>query len=190
MNAWVLALLSYLLLGAELALKDLLALGPTGVAPIVLIPLVVYVVMLAPPTPALWYALSVGVALDLTNLVATREGGQTLTLVGPHAMGFLLMAHLVLATRGLLMKRNPVSIVFLSVVSAVVEGIVAIALVTLRARLHAELDWHATQEFVALFGAALYTGAVAAVLWWPLLKLTPLLGLSDHASRRIMRRVV
>src|SRR5207244_5051393 len=124
------------------------------------IPLGVFVAMTAPPRQALWANFALGVCIDLLWL---HEGAGVFTIVGPYALGFLLGAQLVLTLRGLMLRRNPLTLLFLSILAAAAAQLVVVAVLTFRSVLPwgGGLVWSRTLELLQRMGSALYTGAAA-----------------------------
>lgn len=187
MNVVGLVGVAWLLLGLETGLRPALALGTSGgpgvIAPSFVIPLAVYVAMLAPARAALWACVLLGLALDLTSVVPMASGGPPATLVGPRALGLLALGQFVLAARAIVIRRNPLSLVALSVGGALVAGVVSVALITLRG-LYDPIAFRPGSELAAHAGSAVYTGVAALLMSWPMFRLSGFLGLGPHAGRR------
>lgn len=192
MNALAVGLLAYVLLGLELALKPTLGLGQSGIAPSLLIPLVMYVAMFAPAGPTLWLALLTGAAIDLTGPRAL-DGGGAIWVIGPHALGYALAGYAGLQLRALLVRGNPLSLAVLSLVAAVLAGIVAVAVLALRMQVEQMLGYTARMAFAARgdlgarLGSAVYTAVVALPLAMVFRSMMGLLGLHDPHARRFGR---
>ncbi len=190
MNTLAIGLLAYVLMGLELGLRPHIGLGPTGathIAPSLVLPLVLYVALFAPANAALWLALAVGVVVDLTSVEALKGETQLLWVVGPNALGYLTAAYLVVTIRGIMIKRNPLTLVFLSLVGAALAALVAVAILTVRHQIYADMLRPPGQELLARLGSALYTGAVALVLAPVFGVLSGVLGLQDQPHRRYGR---
>ena len=188
MNALAVGLIAYVLLGLDLALRPALALGQAGASPQLLLPLMVFVALWATPRAALWTALTLGAAADLTTRWPLTGGFETVCLLGPSALGYTAGAYLVLTARAMILRRNPLSLGALSVAAAALAAVVVVALLTLR---HAFFDpalvWSGRQELLTRLLSALYTGVAAIALTFALRPLTGVMGLSDAASRRFGR---
>jgi hypothetical protein len=94
------AVLGWLCLGLEYGLTGRLDL-PIGTVPAtasIVVPLVVFIGLCAPTQQTLWSALALGLGLDLITARPTQDGA--ITVLGPHALGMLLAAQFVLASRG------------------------------------------------------------------------------------------
>jgi hypothetical protein len=141
----------------------------------------------AEPRPTLWLALVVGLLADLLKPLAMVDGGAAV-IPGPHALGFLLAAWMTLSVRGMVIRRNPLTLVVLSVVAAAVASIVAIALITLRTLGGDSLAWRGAGELLPGLLSALYTAATALVLSFPLFAATPVFGFPHLHAPRFARR--
>lgn len=186
MNWLVFAVLAWLFLGLELGLKDALQIGPLGIAPSFVLVLLTVVAMSARPIHALWGAFLLGVLLDLTNAVPSKDAGPVLTIIGPGALGCPLAAHLIISLRALMIRRNPLTVGFLSAVSGLVTSVVFVAVFSLRSRLD-PIPWNATEALVVHASSALYTGLVGIPVALVLLPAAPLLGMPTHPQRRTGR---
>lgn len=179
MNVLLVVLLGWLCTGLEMGVKEALNVrfGVVG-APSFVVPLAVVIALSAPPAAALWSCLGLGLCLDLTAPQSFAGGATATTLVlGPHALGLVLGGQFVLAVRGVVMRRNPISVVVLSVGAGAIMGIVVTALMTVR-HLYDPVEWHPAQQLMSNLLAALLTGGTALVLSLPLIPLTPMLGLT------------
>lgn len=189
MNWTVVAVFAYLLLGLDLAVSPALAFGPTGVAPSFLIPLVAFIALHAPPLPALWFALVMGALIDLTGPIPTTDGRPAVTTLGPMALGYLAAAYVALTSRGLLVRRNPLTLIVLSVIIAAVAHLIATTLLTFRSFYDPVLMWSPAEQLGRRMMSALYTAGTSAVMTAILTPLTGLFGFHDqHSNRRIQRR--
>lgn len=187
MNAAAFALATLVCFALELGLKDVLQLGPRPIAPSFVLPLAVFVAMWAQPIPTLWAALTLGVLVDLTWAIPRTDGGVA-TILGPHAMGYLLMAWLVLNIRGMVIKRNPLTLAFLTILGGMVAQIVVVAMFTLRSLYGDPIPWNASSELVARGLSAFYSGLTALPLSLPLFALAGLFGFHHAQPRRFGTR--
>lgn len=187
MNWLMFALVAWVAVGLETGLKPALQLGPTPIAPSFLLPLAVTVALFASSSASLWCCLILGLMADLTWTMARTDAG-TASLVGPYALGYLLGGQLVLAMRGVMMRRNPLTVGFLSMLAAIVVNVVVVAIVTLHTFYNDPIDWSPTQQLLSRLLAALYTGALGLVLAPGLLFLAPWMGLASPGTRRFFRR--
>ncbi len=188
MNRLVFALLAWVMLGLETGLKDLFTLGRTGVSPSFVVVLAVFVAMHAPASFAVWGGLILGVALDLTASIDLEQGYAPAFVLGPHALGLALGVQAVLTLRGIMMRRNPLSLVFLSVVACGAMEVVVVASHTLRWAYGDPIAWSPTGELLARLGSAIYTGAAGLVLALLLFPLASLCGFPQQGSAWRARR--
>lgn len=188
MNWLVFTLNAWVLLGLELGLKDSLRIGETPMSPSFVMPLAVAVAIAAPTTPALWACLSLGVALDLTNTIETAAGGPARTVLGPYALGYLVAGYLVLTMRGLMMRKNILTIGFLSLACSLVANIVVTAIMAIRARYDVGVEFDASQQLLWRLGSSLYTGVVGTILGAVMLPMLGAMGLTIGPARRFGRR--
>lgn len=187
MNPFVFALVAWIALGLESALPPVLDASASGVRPSFLIPLVVFVALHAETRAALWAALILGLLVDLISPVAMVDGGSAV-VPGPHALGFFLAAQITLALRGMVMRRNPITLVVLSALGAVVSAIVVVAILTVRALSDDSLAWRGAGELLPGLLSGLYTAAAALVLSFPLFAAAPAFGFPNQHAPRFMRR--
>lgn len=179
---WVVYLLSlWIVLGLELGLKPALALGPTSVAPSLVVPLVVFVAMHAPAVTALWAATIAGLVLDLTFPIGL-EGGGEVRVPGPAALGLTLAAALVLNLRAMLIKRNPLTLGAASGVGAGVLAVVVVVAMSIREATGDPIAWRATSELGTRVLAALFTGIAGVALALVLFPLAGTFGFSAGAA--------
>lgn len=187
MNWITAAVFAYVLLALERALAmEHLALPITHSSPSFLLPLLVFIALHAPAAPTLWTAVALGLATDLTAPLTVHGApdiADRLIVVGPCALGFLLAAYFVLTIRGVMIRRNPLTLIFLSVVAAALAQILASTLLTVRSWLDPSLDWSFWTELATRLLSALYTAAAAAALAYPLRWSTPLFGFQDPYRR-------
>jgi hypothetical protein len=190
MNPVLLIVLGWLAVGLESGLKGMVALrvGSVVGAPSFIIPVVVMVAICAPPGPALWTALILGLLSDLTAIVPTTTN-QTMYHIGPGAIGMVLGAQFVLLVRGMVIRRNPLTLVVLSVAAGIIATICTVAIITVRQFVwHDPIEWSATHELTQRLFSAVATGGSALAMSIFLLPLMPLLGLHhSHAHIRTRR---
>jgi hypothetical protein len=184
-NPLLVVLLAWLCTGLEVGLRHALTIhmGVTG-SPSFVVPLAVVIALCAPATAALWSCMGLGLCLDLTSH-HTLLSGDVVFIPGPHALGLTVAAQFVLAVRGVVMRRNPLSVVVLSVGAAAICGIVVTALLTAR-HLYDPIAWRPTQALLERLFSALLTGGSALVMSAILLPLSPMLGLQP--ARHWVRR--
>lgn len=163
MNWLLFAIVAWVLFGLDLGLAPQLAPGMGQVRPSFVIPLLVYVAMHAPPRSALWAALVLGVLTDLANLTVTHAAttGDTIAVLGPSALGYLLAAQLVVALRSVVLAKNVLTPIILNLLAAAAIGVVVVAVFTLRSFYPDPIQWRPAPRLLAAGGTALYTAALA-----------------------------
>ncbi len=187
MNVMLVVVLGWLALGLEMGLKATLGIrmGSVVAAPSFVVPLAVFICLCAPPMQAAWACVALGLFMDLTSPVTLP--GDSLVVLGPYALGFFAAGQLVLALRGVVIRRHPLSVVMLSIMAAAVMQIVVTASLTVRSMLTDQaMVWSAGHELLERLASAVVTGGTALVVAFLLAPMAPLLGLS--AGRGSMRR--
>ena len=190
MNPLLLIVLGWIGVGLEMGLKSAFTFhfGSTVGAPSFAVPIVVLIAICAPPIPALWFAIAVGVLLDLTSPLLTTTS-SAIFLVGPSSLSLILGAQFVLLVRGMVIRRHPLTMVILSVAASAISAICTVAIITIRHLiLRDPIEWSATHELTSRLFSAVLTGGSALVLAILLLPLSPLLGLTAAHARIRTRR--
>ncbi|MFI4917596.1 MAG: hypothetical protein ACIAS6_13965 [Phycisphaerales bacterium JB060] len=185
MNWPVFAILAYLTLGLERGLRDALAIGP--VQPSFLMALGAYIALSAPPMHAIWACLAIGLALDLTGGWPMLAGAAQ-PLIGPYALGCVLMAQVVLTLRGKLVRHHLATLAMLTLFGVVASQLVVVVMLTIQKLTGAPLAFEPGRELLIRFGAAGYTALVALPLGLLLIAAAPLLGFTGHSPRSWQRR--
>lgn len=182
MNWASFALLLWLLLGLQAGLAAPFAIGPVGPRPDLVIPLVVFIALHAPHSTARWAALLAGLLLDLVAPVAL-DAGQSGTVVGPHALGLLLATQFTLSARSVVIGKNPLTLVVLTLLaSCVLQAFVL--LVLLVRSLYEPVAIALGPELLTRLGSATYTAGVALPMALALFAAQPLLGFASPTPRR------
>lgn len=189
MNWYAFAIAAWIALGLELGLKDALNLGTTGIAPSFVVPLAVFICMGAAPARAIASCLILGLFLDLTSTLPL-DPRATLAGVapGPHALGLALAGQLVVTIRGMMIRRNPLTMAFLAGAASGVMHVVVVALVLLRRIIGDPVTWDPLEQLALRAGTSVYTGVVALPLALALFPMAPLLGLQLGHARYSPRR--
>lgn len=174
MNWAVAAVLTWIAFGLELGLRDLLAIGPRGIAPSFVLPLAVYLALWASPLAAWTSALAIGLLVDLTAPV-TLTDGTTAIIAGPHALGYLLSAQLVLTLRPSMLRRNPIALVMLTMIAGGIVQLADVFVLVIR-RGYDPIAIEPIASLMTGLGSAVYSGASALVLALVLIPLMPIMG--------------
>jgi cell shape-determining protein MreD len=178
---WLVVLVfGWLTLGLELGLREGLRLGATTAAPSFVLPFVVFIAMFAPSGSAFRVALALGTLVDLTTL----RGSDALVVIGPHALGFALAASFVSNIRGLVIARNPLTLIVLSVVASLLAHIVVTAIFTFRLLYLEPVPFVVMEQLRDRFLTSLLTGLSAAGMALVLYPLFGLFGFVDPNVRR------
>jgi len=157
-------------LAADAALMPALALG--GATPSMVAVLVTFVVVLAARDSAWFAAVLAGAALDLA--APLPFDGRTIIVIGPWALGFAFGAQVLLTLRGMLVRRNPLTIAASTFVFLMAASLVWCAVWSIRAWLPDSLPPWAGESVLRAFAErsrwALWTAALALPLGWLLLR--------------------
>jgi len=191
MNPLLVIVLGWLALGLETSgIKEMLSLhvGTVAGAPSFVVPVMILIAICAPPNAALWSALVLGLFCDLTDPQSATTGDVRF-IIGPSAIGFVLAAQFVVLVRGMVIRRNPLTLVVLSIAAGIIAAICTVAMITVRQLiLHDPIEWSAKHELITRLFSALVTGGSALVMSFILLPLTPLLGLPTSQAHIRTRR--
>jgi len=185
--SWLVFLLTaYLLTAIQEGLAPLWSIphgspGTASASPSLLLVLVCFVALLAPGTTAGWAALVLGLIADA--LAPTP-------MLGPHAIGFMLGAYVVLQLRGLVFRESVLTLSFMVLTAGVFSHLAAVALIAIRALPISPTDpmpdFVAANELVDRFFDVLFSAAAALPLGWVLFKTS---GLWDFPSKARGERV-
>jgi rod shape-determining protein MreD len=174
--------LAWVFLGLEKGLRDALSIGTTGIAPSFVFGLLTFVAIAAPRSTVMWTAILLGVLMDLIFEVPLRQA--SVTMIGPHAIAYVVACQLILSMRGVMIRRNPFTLGFLACLGGVVAFTTLVAIYTARSLLGTPLAWDARHELFAGLGSSVYTGIVAIVLALVLFPIAGPLGLPNQQQRR------
>ena len=172
----------------DIAFLQVLAIGP--IFPGVCGALVVYVSLFAPRLTALWAALLTGVMLDLGS-PALLSTDQVIHVIGPHALGFVFGAYLVLLLRSIVVRRNPLTVGMLILPCLLAASLVYMGLWSIRTfYVETQVPWvgdTAVGELGRLMGWAFYSAIIGIPIGW-LLLLSWGIWKFDPAALRAARR--
>jgi rod shape-determining protein MreD len=188
MNWFVFAFVAWIIFGLELALIPIFDAGSGGVHPSMVIPLMAFCALYASRKQALWAAIILGIFMDLVSPMAHLDGGSVV-IVGPYALGYLLACHFILAIRGSLIRRNPLTLVIISIASSFIAQVVVIAIFTARDLGSNPLVWDAGDQLVQRSFSSLYTGLSALVLSILFFALAPAFGFHSSVPTRFARHI-
>lgn len=188
MNWFVLLFFAWVGFGLEMALLPVFDAGASGVHPSVVLPLLVFVALHAPRKHALWCAIVLGVSMDLLTPINHDNGGPV-TLIGPYALGYLLAAQFIFSVRGMVIRRNPLTIAFLSMIASLIAEILVVALITLRSIVGDSIAWDAGDALIDHSLSSVYTGVAALFLSFIFFALTPAFGFHTVIATRFARQI-
>lgn len=157
-------------LSLDSSFLQVLAIGP--VFPGICGALVVFVALFAPRLTALWAALITGLMLDLGSPSISGEG-LAFHVIGPHALGFVLGAYLVVLLRSVVVRRNPFTVGMLVLPCLLAMSAVSMAIWSVRGFYSdAPVPWGDGSiggELGRSIGWAVYSALLAIPVGWLLL---------------------
>ncbi len=188
---WPLPLfLAYVLLALESPVREFLKLGPAS--PSLAFPLIVFISLLGTQAAALWTALLIGIVVDCTTLRSAGEGGA-IVIAGPHALAYTAAAYLILTLRPIVMRKNPITLVALSIIGEGLAALVVVSVFAIRRMLYHgtwadALPGTLLPDLWQRWLDACYTGVAAIALAAVLFPLLPWFGFQDPNARRPFSR--
>lgn len=188
MNWFVLLFVAWVGFGLETALLPVFDAGASGVHPSVVLPLLVFVALYAPRKHALWCAVVLGISMDLLNPITHNNGGPV-TLIGPYALGNLLAAQFIFSVRGMVIRRNPLTIAVLSLLASLIAEILVVAIITLRALAGDKIQWDAGDALMDHTLSSVYTSVGALFLSFIFFALSPAFGFNAAIPTRFARHI-
>jgi len=178
---------AWVCIGLELGLKDAIALGPNSIAPSFVYCLLTFLAMFSGAPRPTWIAVALGLLMDLTARVPLQDGLGTATLIGPHVLAYVLSVQLITSLRGVVIKRNPLTVGFLAMLGSLVAQVMLVAIYSFR------LWWgdaimagggSPSGELVARITSAPYTGLLGVALAFAFFPLSGWLGLAAQSRKR------
>ena len=158
-----------------------------GISPRLLVVLVVFVAMHVDPQTANWSALIAGLLADLSDPSMTGPRAP-LYILGPHAIGMLFGVQAVVGLRGIVIRRNPLSIGALCFVMSIAEGLVWVGWWTLRSWYPDSSppwgDGSSLAQVGRQFLQALSTAVIAIPVGWALIMSTPFWGFASSTGNQ------
>ena len=189
MNLIAVVVGAYIAFSLELGLRNALAIGTGGAAPSFVFVLCMILAIGSPANLVLWTCLVFGQIIDLTWPHAIRGGAETVTLIGPYALGYLIAGQFVLLLRSQIIKRNPLSLGFLCFAGFGVAQVVVVALYTFRSGYTPQIVWEPTHQLLSRLLSALYTGVLGVLVGLVAGPLSAAFGLHQPAQRRFARPI-
>lgn len=175
---WILfGLVTYVFLALQIASRNLLVIGDAY--PQLLLILLVFIGLSAPSRVLAWAALVLGLLLDL------QPGPITPPILGPHVIGYLAGAYVVVQLRTVLFPESVISFAALVFIAGIATHLVTIALFTARGLpwplAEPVAHWSATEQLVNGFFSILYTTALAVPIGWLLMRSSAIWGFPGKA---------
>jgi cell shape-determining protein MreD len=170
MRALIVIITTIFALAFDSSFTGILTLRSVGsITPLAMPCLVVFIALFAPETIALLVALLLGALVDLSPGYGELVGGAH--LIGPHALGYLVTALLVLRIRNVVFRRRVITIAVLTTAAVIVTGATEALVLLVRGILPwtPALKGGGFSDLIKLFGTAIYTGILAVPLGWCLL---------------------
>lgn len=163
MNWLVFLLLTWLMMGLDIGLPDLLVLGKGTIHPRFAIVLLVFVCLHAPPGALMLGAIMIGLLLDIVHKVPEQAGGD-LVIIGPYALGCMLAAYAILTVRSVMHRKSPITLATLALLATLLIEVVRLTLLTARSFYDGLALESAASSLGNSFGVAVYTAVVALLL--------------------------
>lgn len=185
MNWPVFAIIAYIMLGLERGLRDALAIGP--VQPSFLLAVGAFIALSAPPIHAVWACLVLGLALDLTG-GWPMQGIPAQPLIGPYALGGVLMAQVILTLRGKLVRHHLATLAVLTLLGVLAAQALVVLLLSVQKLAGAPVAFEPGRELLIRLGASGYTALLSVPIGFLLIAASPLLGFTGHGPRPWQRR--
>lgn len=169
MRWWLLVIAAYLLAALEVGLAP--GLGVMSrfgeVEPQFMMLLLVWVGLWAPAGMVGRAAAGMGLVLDLTTtwVVQTHGGSAAVVVIGPHVLGFLAGAALLVQLRPILVRGHWLTPGAMVVVSGVAVNLVIVGLLTVRSWYEPVTGWWGGGELLRRGLCLLYTAGIATAVW-------------------------
>lgn len=179
MNWLTFAILTYLGYALQLLLAPIWPMQ--GHEPMVLLVLLVFIGLQAPPMAVAWSAILMGILMDI--LLQQHAPG----LIGPWAIGFLAAGYAMVQLRNLLFRDSMFTIGIMTLIAGIFALLVATTLHALRGipvlGNEPVADFNAANQLYRGFFTLLNTAVFAVPLGYALLKSRVLWGFSGRGSR-------
>ncbi len=170
-------LIAWVMLGLEFALSPVLTLS--NIQPQLLLVLVVFIAMHAPPLHVAYACLGLGLCYDL-NLQhhLPLDAARDVVLVGPMAVGMVVGGWVALQLRPMVFRASLTGLAIVTLIAGAFVHLTAVALITARGLpgLPCEVipHWSAADQLWTRFFEILYTAGLALPLGYLLGRLQPL----------------
>lgn len=162
-----------------------------GIAPSLSIALVVFICLFASRLSALAGAFLLGVMMDFSSPLSMSGGLGTVSLLGPHALGFLFAGYLIVQMRTMVFRQRSITIGALSTIAWIAAALVAITIFLFRSWYGDGVNYPtsggAVRELLRQIGIGIYSGLLAIPVGWALLATIPAWGFQAYHARRTIR---
>jgi len=183
MNWHIFGILAFVMLALERGLHPLLSVGDS-VSPSFLLILLVYVGMFAPPITAAWAAVTLGLLVDVTHALPLMPPVGLKPILGPHALGYLVGAYVLIQLRGMIFRGSPITMAIVVFLVGLFVSLTAVVLLTLRGLIvEPIIAFSPGEDLVHRFLQLLYTSVMALPVGYLLSKATPLFAFVHAKSR-------
>ncbi len=189
MNWSVFAIFAYLFLALRVGAAPMMEI-PTRfgqVGPQFVLLLAVVIGMFAPHRVCYLAWVMLGLLVDLTTEYARGGGPGSFALAGPHVLGYLAGAAVILQLRTMVFRQHPFSIGVAVVICGLAVELIVVLLFSLRG-MYDPLAGFSAMPQLALRGISLlYTGLVGVILAMPLVRAVGLFGFPTSNTKRPVR---
>ncbi len=127
----IFAIIAWFCIGLELGFADALQIGNGTAQPSFVMILLAFVALWTTTGHVVAASLICGLVLDLVFVVPLRTG-DTIVVLGPHALGCLLGSYTARTMRGLMFRRGALAVGFLAMVATFVSCVVVTACLRIR----------------------------------------------------------
>lgn len=173
----VFSIVAWFFLGLELGFADAFQVGHGAAQPSFVMILLVFVALWTTTGHVVVASLVLGLILDLVFVVPLKAG-DTIVILGPHALGCLLGAYTARTMRGLMFRRGALAVGFLAMVATMIACVVVTACLKFRS-FYEPLDIAPSARLGAGLIASLLTFGVGIPAGWLLGALRKPLGLAQ-----------
>lgn len=177
----VFGIVAFVAVVLETSMRHMFALRFVGsVAPSFVAIVAVYVALFSPRETGLWAMWILGLLVDLVSPLRQGDFGAG-PLLGPHALGYVFAGYLLIQVRGMLFRRQVLTVAVMSVLFVIVASVVVVFLYAVHGVVYPKIvdgqslswaDHGPLGEFFRRAGDGVYTGLLAvplgALLVWSL----------------------
>ncbi|MCC7407726.1 MAG: hypothetical protein IT442_06615 [Phycisphaeraceae bacterium] len=174
----------YLTLGLDLGLRGLWQVH--GATPSLMLILVVYIGLSAPPLAVGWAAILAGILIDLGRIAP--GDGMPLDVVGPAALGMFLAGYAAIQLRGLVLRQSAITLAVTVFFAGLMAHLLTVTLLAVRgwpiSPATAVAGWSSAEQLLGRFLDLIYTCLVALPAAKLLFKTDPLWGFTQIPGHR------